>query len=255
MIEKNDSPSGDDNEVSYAIPADLVSRAKGVDALVLLSVWSNPYISMIGVTSDAVGNIAKYTRLQPDEVDAALKRLDKAKEVVFDPNTQEVMAPEWIKYNLPTEDGSQDVVDDQPDISGMPFSQTLRDYFQEKNPGHLFRAGFWLKKQSDAALNKMIEAIRDTETAKSDLLLLGLGLITAESGKDRFKEDEMQGALIALAQILILERLKRDEYIQIDGHIQIAKPVKAQFTKKGLLAKANAQSGDIIAMVDLQLAH
>lgn len=91
-----------DSDVCYKIPPDFVSRASGTDALVLLSVWSNPYISIVGVTEHAVSNIAKYIQLPEQDVENALHRLNEVGEVIFDPDTQETMAPEWVKYNLPS---------------------------------------------------------------------------------------------------------------------------------------------------------
>ena len=235
------------------VPEDMERRAKGPDAIVLMSVWSNPYISEIGVTQNAVANIARYTSMSESDVDAALRRLDKAKEVVFDSETQEVMAPEWIQYNFDEEDDDSTADEEAPDLTGMPYSQTLRDYYAGKKEDHLFRTEFWLQTLDDSLLGQMIKAVREAPT--SDLVLLGLSLITAESGKEKFRGEEISGAVYSLAQVLICEQLRRDGLIQVKGPIQITEPLIVRFTPKGMEAKANAQPGDLLAEIGERMLH
>ena len=81
------------------VPTNMFERAKGRFAFVLSCLWSNPSINAVGVTPNALAEIAKYTGLTKDEVAAAFEQLESTREVVIDGATGEAVIPQWLEFN------------------------------------------------------------------------------------------------------------------------------------------------------------
>lgn len=81
------------------VPSNMFERSKGETALVLMCLWSNPYINAVGVTPGAVQIVAKCSGLPEPQVNEAIQRLQELGECVFDRESGEVWIPQWLEMN------------------------------------------------------------------------------------------------------------------------------------------------------------
>ncbi len=81
------------------VPTNMFERAQGRIGFALSCLWSNPSTNAVGVTPHALSEIAKYTGLTTDDVDAAFKQLESDGEAMIDAATGEVLVPQWLEFN------------------------------------------------------------------------------------------------------------------------------------------------------------
>lgn len=81
------------------VPTNMFERAKGKAAFALSCLWSNPGTNAVGVTPNALAEIAKYTGLTTVEVRDAFEQLESVRELVVDPTTGEALVPQWLEFN------------------------------------------------------------------------------------------------------------------------------------------------------------
>lgn len=82
------------------VPGDITFRTKGtIPNLVLVCLWSNPKITAVGCTPNAIDAIAGYVGISLDEAKKTILALDKIEQVVFDTDTGEALTPNWLEYN------------------------------------------------------------------------------------------------------------------------------------------------------------
>lgn len=89
-----------ESETVAKVPSDLMVRVRDRMAkFVLMALWTNPSLTAVGITQNAVGNISRYTGLEPVEVEVIFESLIKDNQIEYDESTSEVLVAEWLDMN------------------------------------------------------------------------------------------------------------------------------------------------------------